>query len=317
MVIVPCSCQAAQNDGQSRLKTYSQLGHLERMTFDALIPEGRKGRVDEGLFRAATESAKEFAKKPQGWLVFSGKSGAGKTHLAASIVNLIIERGSPAKYVSALDIPDLIRNEQFEDSEGGTFTALLDAPVLVIDDLGAQRETNWIDSKIDQLLTYRFNARMPTVIVLAKAIEQMTERIALKLDDPTLSEIVDLGSDDRSKGELVANIPNVMAKKMTFDTFVPDGVVTANDAQRESVRFAFDSAELFANSRLKVPWLYLHGPTGVGKTHLAVAIACTLSRSGTPVTFWSVSDLLDRLRMTYSSSSETDFFHAFRIDPQR
>ena len=142
---------------------------LERMTFDALVPEGRRGRADETLFRAATEAAQRFAENPEGWLVFDGSAGSGKTHLAAAIVNAIIERGSPAKYLSALDLPDLIRDERFDDSEvSTTFASLLDAPVLVIDDLGAQQATNWVDAKLDQLLTHRFNGRLPTVVVLAK-----------------------------------------------------------------------------------------------------------------------------------------------------
>ena len=37
--VVPCSCQPVSRDFQSQLKTYSQLGHLERMTFDVLVPE--------------------------------------------------------------------------------------------------------------------------------------------------------------------------------------------------------------------------------------------------------------------------------------
>ena len=119
-------------------------------------------------------------------MVLEGTTGSGKTHLAAAIINAIIDRGSPAKYISALDIPDMLRNERFEDddAESGTFESLLDAPTLVIDDLGAQQATNWVDSKIDQLITHRFNGRVPTVIVLAKSVSEIPERIALKLDDP-------------------------------------------------------------------------------------------------------------------------------------
>ena len=73
------------------------------------------------------------------------------------------------------------------DAEGGSFGALMDAPVLVIDDLGAQQATNWIDWKFDQLLTHRFNGRnFPQWLVLAKPIWEIPERIALKLDDPTI-----------------------------------------------------------------------------------------------------------------------------------
>ena len=211
------------------------------MTFDALIPEGRSGRADEALFRAASETAEQFASEPSGWLVLEGSTGSGKTHLAAAIVNAIIDRGSPAKYISALDIPDMLRNERFEDddAESGSFESLLDAPMLVIDDLGAQQATNWIDSKIDQLLTHRFNGRVPTVIVLAKPVSEMPERIALKLDDPSLSTVLQLTSGSETDGSKRVNIPTTMLERMTFETFNPDGALAAKPDERASLAIAF------------------------------------------------------------------------------
>ncbi len=283
------------------------------MTFDALIPEGRSGRTDETLFHAATEASEQFASEPSGWLVLEGSTGSGKTHLAAAIVNAIIDRGSPAKYVSALDIPDMLRNERFEDddAESGTFESLLDAPTLVIDDLGAQQSTNWIDSKIDQLLTHRFNGGLPTVIVLAKPVSEITERIALKLDDPSLSRVFHLTSEAEAIGARRVNIPATMLERMTFETFEPYGAKSAKLEARESVVGAYKVARDFVGPERTKPWLYLHGTTGVGKTHLAVAIANALQEHGETVTFWSVSDLLDTLRRAYSTSNEADFFALF------
>ncbi len=313
MVVVPCNCQDTVDNTRSQLRTYSQLGHLERMTFDALIPEGRSGRADEALFRAATETAEQFASEPSGWLVLEGSTGSGKTHLAAAIVNAIINRGSPAKYISALDIPDVLRNERFEDddAESGTFESLLDAPTLVIDDLGAQQATNWIDSKIDQLLTHRFNGRVPTVIVLAKPVSDMPERIALKLDDPILSRLFQLTSGSETDESKRVNIPTTMLERMTFETFNPDGAKSATLNDRESVAEAFRAANQFVGQEPLKPWLYLHGTSGVGKTHLAVAITNALSQQGRPVTFWNTSKLLDSLRKTYSNNNDTDFFTLF------
>ena len=311
LVVVPCNCQATVDNTRSQLRTYSQLGHLERMTFDALIPEGRSGRADETLFHAATEAAEQFASKPNGWLVLEGSTGSGKTHIAAAIVNAIIDRGSPAKYISALDIPDMLRNERFEDDDAeiGTFESLLDAPTLVIDDLGAQQATNWIDSKIDQLLTHRFNGRVPTVIVLAKPVSEIPERIALKLDDPTLSRVFQLTSGSETNGSKRVNIPTTMLERMTFETFNPDGAPAAKPDERASLAIAFTAARDFAENPEK--WLYLHGPTGVGKTHLAVAIAGLRAQNGDSITLWSVPDLLDNLRHSYSNPNESTFYELF------
>ena len=281
------------------------------MTFDTLIPEGRSGRADEALFRAATEISMEFASEPTGWLVFGGSTGSGKTHLAAAIVNAIIHRSSPAKYISALDIPDILRNERFEDddAESGTFESLLDAPTLIIDDLGAQQSTNWVDSRIDQLLTHRFNGRLPTVIVLAKPVSEIPERIALKLDDPILSRVVQLTDEGTTSVRRRVNIPDTMLERMTFESFNPDGAPSAKPDERASLVIALSAARDFAENPEK--WLYLHGPTGVGKTHLAVAIANLRAQKGDSITLWSVPDLLDNLRHTYSNPNETTFYSLF------
>ena len=217
------------------------------------------------------------------------------------------------KYISALDIPDMLRNERFEDdeAESGTFESLLNAPTLVIDDLGAQQSTNWIDSKIDQLLTHRFNGRLPTVIVLAKPVSEIPERIALKLDDPTLSRMFQLTSESETDGAKRVNIPTTMLERMTFETFNPDGAKSATLNDRESIAASYKAARQFVDPDRPKPWLYVHGPTGVGKTHLAVAIANALQKLGSPVTFWTVPNLLDNLRHTYSNPNESTFYSLF------
>ena len=83
------------------------------MTFGSFRLTGFKGRADGSLLQEAVETAQEFASKPSGWLVLEGASGSGKTHLAAAIVNSLVDRGAPAKYLSALDIPDLLQAERF------------------------------------------------------------------------------------------------------------------------------------------------------------------------------------------------------------
>ena len=88
---------------------------------------------------------------------------------------------------------------------------------------------------------------------------------------------------------------------------------TPND--RESVVEAFRAAKQFIGPEKPKPWLYLHGPSGVGKTHLAVAIANSLLglNKVAPSTFGRPSDLLDRLRQTFAKNndSEDTFFTLF------
>lgn len=311
--LTPCKCQSKVRDASERLRAYSELGQLGRMTFESLHPDGRKGRVEPEQFSTAVESAKEYAEKPDGWLVIQGPAGSGKTHLAVAIANEAIARGEPVKYVSALSIADLISTRPYSDSDadsgGDSFNVLLDAPLLVIDDLWAHQSPAWIETKIDHLLTHRFNTRLHTVIVLANSTDNLPERIALRLDDPDLTKLVKLQAPGTSDVNGNLRIPATMLNRMTFESFKPNGAASSNRDERASIHFAFADAKKYADNPSR--WLYLHGPTGVGKTHLAVAIANGLIAKDVKVTFWNVPDLLDRLRHTYSSDNEASFYQMF------
>ncbi|MCY4475561.1 MAG: ATP-binding protein [Chloroflexi bacterium] len=282
------------------------------MTFETLVPGGRKSRVSEMMFRQATAMAKEFADGPKGWLVIEGPTGTGKTHLAAAMINAIVDRGEPAKYVSALNIPELVINERNDRDEGNIFTPLLDAPVLAIDDLGAQQSNNWVDAKIDQLLTHRFNGRLATILVLAKAKTALPERVGLKLDDPDIARLVRLTDEGAISSENYIGVHEIVLNRMVFDTFDADGAKSSNLSQKASIQAAKNAAIEFASEFAEAKsWLYLNGPTGVGKTHLAVAIAGVRAKRGFEVRYWSVPDLLDNLRRAYSSPDPLAFANTF------
>jgi DNA replication protein DnaC len=86
--VVACDCRTRKTSQQTQeiLLANSNLGPLMRLTFDNLIPEGRKGYASSRkLFKIAFEAARKYSSDPSGWLVLDGPSGSGKTHLAAAI----------------------------------------------------------------------------------------------------------------------------------------------------------------------------------------------------------------------------------------
>ncbi|GAP08433.1 MAG TPA: DNA replication protein DnaC [Anaerolinea thermolimosa] len=89
---------------------------------------------------------------------------------------------------------------------------------------------------------------------------------------------------------------------MTFETFKVQGRVGLGDEQVRSLKYAFDQAQTFA--RTLSGWLLLTGAYGVGKTHLAAAIANFAVSMGVPTLFLTVPDLLDWLRYAYGALDE-------------
>ena len=309
-IATPCDCQSDQEGRRDRLRTYAQLGFLERMEFGGLRKNHRSVKDGESFLKSK-HAARDFADEPKGWLVFEGASGSGKTHFVAAIVNALIRRGQPVKYVTALDLPDLIRSgwsQGIEDFESDAFDPLLNAPVLAIDDFGIQPSIEWVEAKIDQLLTLRFNRRAPTILALAKPLADLPERHATKLNDPRLTRLINLTKIESNR----AGLPAEMLEKMSFENFKTEGAPGATQNQRYVLKVALGiSKDFVENPEKSKPWLYLQGDTGVGKTHLLFAIAGASINKGLEVCYWSLPRFMDRLRQTFSTPIETDFFALF------
>jgi DNA replication protein DnaC len=292
------------------LRQYSNLGSLARFTFDNLMPEGRSSnRQSQERFTQAYQAAREFVADPKGWLVLSGSSGSGKTHLAAAIVNERIRLGQPAFYITAPDLLDRIRASFNTDS--GTpydefFEQVRNAPLLVLDDLGIQSGTSWAKEKLDQLLTSRFNAGLPTVVVTVVPVEQVDERLRTRLTDARLCRVYVL--EEQSLTSVYAWPPEFeLQKNMTFINYKrrTDLSMEQQDNMDAAYRLAFDFA--------KNPegWLVFMGETGCGKTHLAASIVNYRYELGKPSLFVVVPDFLDHLRSAFNPESKVSYDELF------
>jgi len=92
-------------------------------------------------------------------------------------------------------------------------------------------------------------------------------------------------------------------QELTFETFDPLGSRLLGDQHQASIKSAFEAARAFAET--PSGWLLIQGRFGVGKTHLAAAVANHCVGRGLPTIFLTVPDLLDNLRYTFSSEDTT------------
>ena len=313
---VSCVCQ--EGEGSSRLlqlQRYSNLGYLTRLSFEGLEPEGKaQDGESRRLFRQAYEAALAFAKDPQGWLVLTGPSGSGKTLLAAAIANRALALGQPAFFMNVPDLLDHLRATYAPTSEVA-YDELLDqvrnASLLVLDDLGAHSGTPWAQEKLYQVFNHRFNAGLPTVVVLSVPLERLDDRLRTRFTDEDLSRVYPLQRGAARPLEQLGLPEPEQLERMTFATFDPRGNRGKPVSEEQQASLAY--ARQFARTYAEAPegWLVLLGDTGVGKTHLAVAIAGERLNAGEPVAFTFVPDLLDYLRATYAPTSEVSYDERF------
>jgi len=134
--------------------------------------------------------ALDFAKIPEGWLLFQGETGCGKTHLAAAIVNFRYQAKQPALFLVVPEFLDQLRSTFSPDSKTSydqLFENVKTTPLLVLDDFGAQNDTPWEKEKLYQIINYRYNAQLPLVITTNMRLEELENRISSRLADPKMS----------------------------------------------------------------------------------------------------------------------------------
>lgn len=194
---IPCACKR-DDQAKQRAATMRRLSgisgiELSTWTFETFTPEkcGVPQAKDSKAIRTAMGKIKqiceEYAKEPTGWLVLSGIPGTGKTHLAYAIAAQQLAVGRPVFAHTVPAMLDLLRGAVASETYEGTFAMIRDVNVLVLDDLGAQRGTDWADQALYELLNHRYANRLPLVVTMNRAPGEcgMDERLVSRLQEGT------------------------------------------------------------------------------------------------------------------------------------
>jgi DNA replication protein DnaC len=72
------------------------------------------------------------------------------------------------------------------------------APLLILDDFGEHSSTPWAQEKLYQLINYRYNSRLPTVVTMCCSLddEEIESRIGSRLADPKISLVFNITAPD-------------------------------------------------------------------------------------------------------------------------
>jgi DNA replication protein DnaC len=101
-------------------------------------------------------------------LLLTGSIGVGKTHLAVGILQaLVTERGATGLFYDYRDLLKQVQNSynaQVRETELEVLRPVFDAEVLVLDELGAAKPTDWVWDTVAHILNTRYNDRRTTII---------------------------------------------------------------------------------------------------------------------------------------------------------
>src|SRR5258708_7429748 len=129
-------------------------------------------------FNYAMRLAVEYPAVEQG-LLFMGPVGVGKTHLAVSILKGLTERGISCLFYEFGSLLKEIQdsyNFNTQTSELRVLAPVLNADVLVLDELGASKPTDWVRDTISHIINTRYNDRKLTVFTTNYLDERQNDR---------------------------------------------------------------------------------------------------------------------------------------------
>ena len=310
---------SADHSQQQRLRRYGNLEAYRDKTFEQfnttnLYDSSYTQNVLSSL-KYALQQAKDYARHAQGWLVYEGPFGCGKTHLAVAIANARLEQlGEQVLFITAPDLLDFLRttfSPQAELSYDESFERIRSVPLLVLDDLGVEKPSDWAKEKLFQLLNHRHVEQLPTVITTNTPLDELDPRLSSRMMEKRVVKYVKIKAPDyrriKRSDDAEKYFSNLhLYHRMRFDTFLTESAFSDESANLKRAR---DVAASWAAKPDR--WLYIMGDFGTGKTHLAAAIANDLRERGHEVMFTTVPDLLDYLRLTFDPKSNVRFDKRF------
>lgn len=143
----------------------------------------------ENAFKIAKHYAENFSDFGQESLILWGDPGNGKTHLAAAIHNQLREQGKVVVFVSMPELLNKIKstfNRDSEESEEQILRALNLCDLLIIDDIGAEKPTDWVQETLFIIIDSRYRREKPILATSNLNTEGLKKQIGKRIVDRML-----------------------------------------------------------------------------------------------------------------------------------
>lgn len=159
-------CDCLRQSAGERLLNYARIPkRYEHCTFEKFTTYGNE--LLEKAVSYASQLADRFPVVDKG-MVLHGRSGVGKTHLAvAALGQMIRTRGAVGLFYDTRDLLRMIRSTYdpvSRTAEMDVLRPVMTADVLVLDDLGAEKTTEWVDETLNLIINTRYSEKRLTLV---------------------------------------------------------------------------------------------------------------------------------------------------------
>jgi DNA replication protein DnaC len=167
--VEPCECQTQKRADRllQRAQIPPRYEHCSLETYHADF-KGADNSLAKAYFMARTFVDGYPVTTGGRGLLLTGSIGVGKTHLAVGILqSLIAEKGVRGLFCDYRELLKEIQhswNPQVSTTEMDLLRPIFEAEILVLDELGASRPTEWVWDMVALVLNTRYNDRRTTII---------------------------------------------------------------------------------------------------------------------------------------------------------
>jgi DNA replication protein DnaC len=120
----------------------------------------------------------------------TGNYGCGKTHLTASIIHRLAEQGIGGVFVVVPELLRAIRKGYNSPNEDADKLVQLteEAPLLVLDDLGAEKPSDWVREQLYVIINRRYENMLPTIVTTNCSTQELVDRVGQR----TVSRLIEM-----------------------------------------------------------------------------------------------------------------------------
>lgn len=167
---VACKCDREIEKQRKQREKQMEIERLKRTCFNSMREwsytfENYQGEENQSLI-IAKNFVKDYEemKKENIGLLFYGSVGSGKTYLACSVANSLIEQYQiSVKIRNFAQIINELQKSSFEFDKNAYIESLVNTSVLILDDLGIERDTSYAKEQVYNIINSRYLKQKPTI----------------------------------------------------------------------------------------------------------------------------------------------------------
>lgn len=204
------SCMCDKQKYHYRLKKINSLlgnsrigDRFKSRTFETFVTND----ANKNAYQKCKNYADKFPHDDGQGLILIGGYGTGKTHLAVAILHELLRKDVAALFATVPELLEEIR-KTFGGDKGSAKSNLLHsiktAKFLILDDLGAEKATDWVREQLFMIINARYEDMLPTIITSNLLIDELEKQIGAR----TVSRIIEMcegvifDGDDYRKNKL-------------------------------------------------------------------------------------------------------------------